>query len=375
METILNNHAHRHRVHQPLILHGPRGTGKTTLILERFMDPWNKGPHVTGYIDFGSSVKGNHPSNGNSFPWGSWSNCEKPELNTLKNDLESCLEKMAENGVKLGVIGSSEVFRTLKKWHCLDTVLEKIIGVDKGVVGSKRGLSRKVNTLGLWDKAIRVLSVRLKAEEKDGVLGVRGKGGDLSVEEGLYYKEGIVALRLAKEVIRVQQGFRANAVKHLNETGGFSRSLANSATDWPFLLLELLSGAAQADYFQPKLVINNIEVLKHAALVDDLSVSAPMYHDSLIWRIIALGANEMCLPVIFVTSDSYYSYSAYMDFGFPDIFISRETFGWTPQQAKVHMVPDYFSQPEWDLIVEVLGPNARHLFEIYALKQSSYYQA
>lgn len=35
METVLNNHAHRHRVHQPLILHGPRGVGKTTLILER----------------------------------------------------------------------------------------------------------------------------------------------------------------------------------------------------------------------------------------------------------------------------------------------------------------------------------------------------
>ncbi|GJR36998.1 hypothetical protein Tco_1212682 [Tanacetum coccineum] len=219
---------------------------------------------------------GNHPSNGNSLPWGSWSNCEKPELNTLKNDLESCLEKMAENGVILGLL------RTLKKWHCLDTVLEKIMGVDKGVVASKRGLSRKVNTLGLWDKAIHVLSVRLSAGEKDGVLRGRQKGGDLSVEEGLFYKEGLVALRLAKEVIRVQQGFRANAVKHLNETGGFSRSLANSATDWPFLLLELLSGAAQADYFQ--------------------------------------------------------------------------TFGWTTQQAKVHMVPDYFSQSEWDLIVEVLGP-------------------
>ena len=49
---------------------------------------------------------------------------------------------------------------------------------------------------------------------------------------------------------------------------------------------------------QPKLVINNIEVLKIAALVDDSSVSGSMYHDSLIWRIIALGANEMCLPVI-----------------------------------------------------------------------------
>lgn len=55
--------------------------------------------------------------------------------------------------------------------------------------------------------------------------------------------------------------------------------------------------------FQPKLVINNIEVLKHAILNNELSVSGPQYHDSLIWRIIALGANERCLPVILVTSD------------------------------------------------------------------------
>lgn len=54
---------------------------------------------------------------------------------------------------------------------------------------------------------------------------------------------------------------------------------------------------------QPKLVINNIEVLKNAILKDDSMVSASMYHDSLIWRIIALGANERCLPVMLVTSD------------------------------------------------------------------------
>jgi len=30
-----------------------------------------------------------------------------------------------------------------------------------------------------------------------------------------------------------------------------------------------------------------------------------MYHDNLIWRIIALGANERCLPVLFVTSDRF----------------------------------------------------------------------
>lgn len=56
-------------------------------------------------------------------------------------------------------------------------------------------------------------------------------------------------------------------------------------------------------YVQPKLVINNIEVLRNAILTDDSLVSGSMYHDSLIWRIIALGANEQCLPVIFATSN------------------------------------------------------------------------
>ncbi|KAM7273273.1 hypothetical protein ACFE04_027937 [Oxalis oulophora] len=144
----------------------------------------------------------------------------------------------------------------------------------------------------------------------------------------------------------MQQTWRSNAIRSLNETGGFSRSLVHSCTDWPCLLLELLSQAAEIGYFQPKLVINNIEVLKHAVLTDDATVSPSMYHDSLIWRIIALGANERCLPVILLTSNSYYSYQAYTDFGFPDIFVSRETFGWSVQEAKTHMVPDYFSSSE-----------------------------
>lgn len=56
-------------------------------------------------------------------------------------------------------------------------------------------------------------------------------------------------------------------------------------------------------FLQPKLVINNIEVLKHATINDEFSVSGPIYHDSLIQRIIRLGVNEQCLPVIIVTSD------------------------------------------------------------------------
>ncbi|KAM7251543.1 hypothetical protein ACFE04_023426 [Oxalis oulophora] len=51
-----------------------------------------------------------------------------------------------------------------------------------------------------------------------------------------------------------------------------------------------------------------------------------------------------------------------------------KTFGWSVQEAKMHMVPDYFSNSEWAIITEVLGPNPRHLFELYALKQSNYYQ-
>ncbi|MCD9561524.1 hypothetical protein HAX54_020687 [Datura stramonium] len=363
LETVLNNHAQHHRVPQPLILHGPRGVGKTTLILERLMGKWNSGPHVTGYVDFAESVNDHHPIQGQSFPWGSWSNCTPPSLPFLRTQLESCLESMAQKGIKLGTISSHQIFTVLSKWHGLSTALKQIL--DGSNSNPRKAVSIRNNSvLNLWERAVFASSVRLNAEESGG----------LSLEEETYYREAMSALNLAKKVIRVQQKWRANAIKHLNQTGGFSRSLANSATDWPCLLLELLSSAAEIDYFQPKLVINNIEVLKNAMLTDDSTVSASMYHDSLVWRIIALGANERSLPVILVTSDSYYSYRAYMDFGFPDIFISRETFGWTPAEAKMHMVGDYFSQSEWNVIVEVLGPNPRHLFEIYALKLSNYYQ-
>ncbi|KAL6316023.1 hypothetical protein AAG906_015439 [Vitis piasezkii] len=178
---------------------------------------------------------------------------------------------------------------------------------------------------------------------KRGQLGEKGEVGSSGCKEGISRKGGIssilkgkavevmVGLRLAKEVIKVQQGWRANAVAHLNLSSGYSRSSANSATDWPWLLLELLSQAAKI---------------------------------GLLWKIIALGVNERCLPVVLVTSDSYYSYQGYLDFRFPNIFIS----------PKLHMVTNYFSHSELAVIADVLGPNPRHLFELYALKQSNYYQ-
>ncbi|KAF7833043.1 Embryo defective 1381 isoform 1 [Senna tora] len=371
LETILNNHVQHHRVPQPLILHGPRGVGKTTLILERLLGEWNKGAHLTGYVDFAETIKDHHPQYNQSFPWTSWSNCPPPTLSDCRNKLEDCLESMAEKGVMLGTITAQQIFSTLNKWHGLNTALRRILQSSNA---SKSAVSKRASLSSLWDRAIFMLSARYNGSEMDRILGLSEKGCKLSIEEASYFKEAIVALKLAKEVIKVQQGWRANAIAHLNRTSGFSRSLAHCCTDWPCLLLELLSQAAEIDHFQPKLVINNIEVLKHATLNNEFSVSGPQYHDSLIWRIISLGVNERCLPVVLVTSDSYYSYKAFLDFGFIDIFISRETFGWAPQEAKMHMVIDYFSQSEWTVIAELLGPNPRHLFELYVLKQSNYYQ-
>lgn len=293
-----------------------------------------------------------------------------PPLSLLTTHLEKCLESMAERGIQLGQITSQQIFNTLNKWHGLRTVLRDILL--SSPKSPKTAISEKISASVLWERAVFAFSARLDAKEIEGLVGLEGKKG-MSVEERLYLKEAAIALRLAKEVIRIQQRWKANAVAHLNRTGGFSRSLASSATDWPCLLLELLSSASEINHFQPKLVLNNIDVLKNAISGDASKVPATVYHDSLIWRIISLGANEMCLPVILVTSDSYYSYRAYIDFGFPDIFISRETFGWAPNEAKLHMVPNYFSSSEWTIVAEVLGSNARHLFELHALKESDSY--
>ncbi|KAL6573455.1 hypothetical protein OROHE_001914 [Orobanche hederae] len=303
LETVLNNHVQHHRVPQPLILHGPRGVGKTTLILEHddddcLFEKWNTGPHITGYVDFAESTEDYHPKHGNSYPWTSWTTCQSPKLVNLKAQLESCLESMTKRAIKLGTISSHQIFTTLTKWHSPTTVLNQILNVDSG---SRTRLVTKKNrfsTSNLWDTAVFRFTSGLCEQELDGILDKR-----ISVEEGSYYKDAMAALKLAKEVISVQGMWRENAIQDLNSKGGFSRSLANSATDWPCLLFELLSLAAEIDHFQPKLVINNIELLKNAVSEDDRSICGSMYHDSLIWRIIALGANERCLPVVLVTSD------------------------------------------------------------------------
>lgn len=154
---------------------------------------------------------------------------------------------MAEKGVKLGSITSHQIFTTMNKWHGLNTALRRVLQVDNA---SKRVVSRRASSSALWDQAVFALSARCNAAELDGVLELGEEGRSIPFEEASYFREAFVALKLAKELIRIQQGWRANAIADLNRTGGFSTSLAHSCTDWPCLLIELLSQAAEINHFQ-----------------------------------------------------------------------------------------------------------------------------
>ncbi|EEE69388.1 hypothetical protein OsJ_28741 [Oryza sativa Japonica Group] len=332
LETVLHNHALRPRVPQPLILHGPRGVGKSTLLLRRLLPQWSEPPHAAAFVDFLRP--------GPDAPWSLLLPAAEgaaPSLPDLRLRLESALE-------------GPRARRPARR-------------------GGRGGVGYPVPTL--WARAVLAASSSARGDDSTFCIG-EGEATNCSMEEKAYMQEAMAALRVAKEVLRMQEGWRKEAVREMNRTGRFSRPLANSATDWPCLLLDVLSGAAEVDFFQPKLVLNNVDVLRKATCKDDTMVPAAMYHDSLIWRVIALGANEQCLPVIMSTSDGYYSSQAFVDFGFPNIFISRETFGWTPQEAKLHMVPEFFSEKEvWKVVDEVLGTNPRQLSEIYMLKQNA----
>ncbi|RRT75873.1 hypothetical protein B296_00002813 [Ensete ventricosum] len=332
LETILNNYALHHRVTQPVVLHGPRGVGKTSLLLHRLLPEWNKGPHVTAYVDLAGDPSATRP-------WASFSAASAlPALGALRGRLEREIEALVDHGVRRGTIGSRDVFTALNKWHGLDTALRHIIGPGRL---SKR--DEAASSSALWSKALFAFSARIGTGEIDASLAVAEEkavvpGGTrkYSMEEVAYMREAVASLKLAKEVIGMHQEWRREAVRHLNWTGGFSRSLANSSTDWPCILLDILSAAAEVDFFQVK-------------------------------------KGHIFFPHWFLPFRFYYSFQAFIDFGFPDIFISRETLGWTHQEAKLHMVSQFFSESEWKVIDEVLGPNPRQLSELYMLKNSSYY--
>ncbi|RLM84396.1 uncharacterized protein C2845_PM04G16330 [Panicum miliaceum] len=366
LETILHNHALRPRVPQPLILHGPRGVGKSTLLLDRLLPRWSETPHAAAFVDFLHPT----PASPAAVPWSLLpADPAPPTLPDLRRRLESALEGLARAAVLRGALGSKDVLAALSRFHGLSTVLSRLAGgpvARSSATSVPARRSSATSVPALWSRAVLAAVRRDDATCRIG----EGEATNCSMEERAYMQEAMAALRVAKEVLGMQEGWRKEAIREMNRTGRFSRSLANSATDWPCLLLDVLSGVAEEEFFQPKLVLNNVDVLRKATCEDETMVPAAMYHDSFIWRVIALGANEQCLPVILSASDGYYSSQAFVDFGFPNIFISRETFGWTPQEAKLHMVSEFFSEQEvWKVVDEVLGPNPRQLSEIYMLKQ------
>ncbi|KAM1040877.1 hypothetical protein TB1_029460 [Malus domestica] len=174
----------------------PRGAGKTTIILERLLGEWNKGPHLTGYVDFTESIKDHHSQFNRSFPWASWSNCPPTTLPNCRTKLESCLESMAHKGIQLGSISSHQIFFTLSKWHGLNTDVRHVI-TSNGA--AKNAVSEKVSKSVLWDQAVFALSARYNAQEIDGILGLTEKKKNVPLEEASYYREAVVASRLTRK--------------------------------------------------------------------------------------------------------------------------------------------------------------------------------
>jgi hypothetical protein len=103
----------------------------------------------------------------------------------------------------------------------------------------------------LWSRAVLAVVRKDNTALRIG----EGEATNCSMEERAYMQEAMASLRVAKEVLGMQEGWRKEAIREMNRTGRFSRSLANSATDWPCLLLDVLSGAAEEEFFQVDLVL------------------------------------------------------------------------------------------------------------------------
>lgn len=161
---------------------------------------------------------------------------------------------MVDHGIRCGTIGSRDVFSALNKWYGLQTALRRIIGPS---CFSKK--DEGASASALWSKALLAFSARSGTEEINATLDLKEEKAVVasgtrkySMEEVAYMREAMASVKLAKEVIGMHQEWRREAVRHLNRTGGFSRSLANSSTEWPYLLLDILSAAAEVDFFQVK---------------------------------------------------------------------------------------------------------------------------
>lgn len=190
---------------------------------------WNKAPHYTAYVDFASHIT----------PWASFTT--PTSLTVLRSRLENALESLVLQGILLGNVSGSDILSTLNKRHAVHAALRRVIAQGGKEVRGKLPLS------ALWSRALVSFSQRAGDREIDTF--VRSVAGG-EIEDASYMRECAISYKLAKEIIGVHHEWRRDAIRDINETARFSRSLANSCTDWPCFLIELLSGAAETDHFQ-----------------------------------------------------------------------------------------------------------------------------
>ena len=251
LETVLHNHALRPRVPQPLLLHGPRGVGKSTLLLDRLLPRWSETPHATAFVDFLHPT----PASPAAVPWSLLpADPAPPPLPDLRRRLESALEGLARAAVLRGAVGSKDVLAALSRSNGLSTALSRLAGGPAACSSATSVPARRSSATSvpaLWSRAVLAAVRRDDATFRIG----DGEATNCSMEERAYMQEALAALRVAKEALGMQEGWRKDAIREMNRTGRFSRSLANSATDWPCLLLDVLSGAAEEEFFQVDLML------------------------------------------------------------------------------------------------------------------------
>jgi hypothetical protein len=207
-----------------------------------FLPEWNKGPHITAYVDFS-------PDPSSLLPWGAaisqtGMGIPPPSLSSLSERLDQSLESLTDQAILLGKVGSRDIFTVLNKWHGLHKTLHQI--ARPSTSSSARNSASQLSLL--WSRAVLSRMHKMTLKEIDSFLTKASK--KYTMEEVAYIKEAVAALALAKEILEMQKGQRSESVRHLNHTGNFSRSLANMATSWPCLLIEILSEASEVGFFQ-----------------------------------------------------------------------------------------------------------------------------
>ncbi|CAK9204371.1 unnamed protein product [Sphagnum jensenii] len=373
--TILDMELHKYArtsvVPQALILHGPCGVGKRTTV-EGLLQEWRKLPHAVAYVDL--ELCGNAAHKGsNLHPWmlgtGSQTlndNCNGTRdscLGRIREHLEQALESLAVEAVELGCLRSQNVLEWLQDHHSIDHSLSQFLQLQEAG-GKLSDVSRVGSTKQMWHEALKQMSDASSAGDTSTSILFAGQVAKLDVK-----RKAVLSLSLAKQLLQMQEGWRTAAGSARRSRGAIPKGAADAAVSWPMLLINLLSWATQENRFQPKLVINAMDVMRNAAM-DQGGVDGAAYHDSLLMKVVTMGVTQGCLPIILVSSDSYYSWQIGEDFGDNNVFVSCEFFGWTAKEAAVHLVPDFFTADDWKVVADVLGPNPQHLVELHTIQQS-----